>query len=234
MIREGGRDAEAAFLDADRIVFPSRSTAALYREFGNVDRQLALHYGITDPTLETSTNPPFEPDPGALHYRARRLARGAKGRGRPAGRAPPATRRPGAADPGATSSADLSSSTTSRGSASQSRGLEVELTGAVPREVALAAIREADLLVCTSRDESGPLVVMEALALANAGGHDSGGCRRRDPWPGVDGEVVPIDDAAALARTIERLAADPDLRARMAAAGRETYERRLTVERYAR
>jgi glycosyltransferase involved in cell wall biosynthesis len=71
------------------------------------------------------------------------------------------------------------------------------------------------------RHEGLPLVVLEAMwAGAPVVASDSGGIREivRD---GETGLLVPANDAAALARALERLRGDPGLRARLAAAGRE-------------
>jgi glycosyltransferase involved in cell wall biosynthesis len=51
---------------------------------------------------------------------------------------------------------------------------------------------------------------------------------------GVNGIVVPIQDAAAVAAALERLARDPALRARMGAEGRRIFEERFTLQRFQR
>src|SRR5262249_13699983 len=79
--------------------------------------------------------------------------------------------------------------------------------------------READLVVLTSRNEGTPLTILEAMAagvpvLATAVGgvpdllgHDRG-------------VMVPPGDVQAFVDALSRLAGDPELRARLAAAGR--------------
>jgi len=47
-----------------------------------------------------------------------------------------------------------------------------------------------------------------------------------------DLELVPTDDPDALARTLERVLHDADLRARLGAEARQTYERYLGSSRY--
>ena len=54
------------------------------------------------------------------------------------------------------------------------------------------------------------------------------------PWVARDGEealTVPPGDSAALARAMERLAADPALRARLGAAGKRRVEELFTLDR---
>ena len=62
---------------------------------------------------------------------------------------------------------------------------------------------------------------------------DVPGCREiaRD---GLNALLVPPDDAQALANAIDRLAADPDLRARFGRAGRELVEREFSSQRIGR
>jgi glycosyltransferase involved in cell wall biosynthesis len=87
------------------------------------------------------------------------------------------------------------------------------------REDTAALLAAADFLVCPSRHEPLGNVVIEAwaagvpvVAAASAG-------PAALIADGISGLLVPVDDAAALARAIERLAADETLRRRLAAGG---------------
>jgi glycosyltransferase involved in cell wall biosynthesis len=91
-----------------------------------------------------------------------------------------------------------------------------------------ALFAAADLFVCSSRREPLGNVVIEAwaqdrpvVAAAAAGP----AALIRD---GENGLLVPVDDAPTLSATIRRLMNDPDLRRRLAAAGRTSYERDYT------
>jgi glycosyltransferase involved in cell wall biosynthesis len=78
----------------------------------------------------------------------------------------------------------------------------------------------SDVIVLTSDNEGTPVSLIEAQAAAvPVVGTDVGGVRSavRD---GETGIVAPDDDDAAVARAIERLLGDPELTARMGAAGR--------------
>jgi glycosyltransferase involved in cell wall biosynthesis len=87
----------------------------------------------------------------------------------------------------------------------------------------------ADILVMPSRFESFGLVLIEAMRhgvpviACNAGG------MHEVISEGVDGFLVGVDDAAALAERIGRLASDIGLRARMGRAARSNYEARFTA-----
>lgn len=86
----------------------------------------------------------------------------------------------------------------------------------------------ADMLVCPSRIEPLGNVVIEAwarnlpvIAAAAAG----------PAWlvgDGADGLLVPVDDPDSLGKAIARLAAEPGLASRLAAAGRERFEADFT------
>lgn len=106
----------------------------------------------------------------------------------------------------------------------------VVFAGLVPRERIPSAIAAMDVLVHTSLWEGLPRVLVQALALGRP-------CvaLRRDGAPEVviDGEtgfLVEPDDPAALADAISRLLADPDLRARMGAAGRRIVDPAFRAE----
>ncbi len=82
-------------------------------------------------------------------------------------------------------------------------------------------LRAADLLCHPSRREGAPNAVREAMV---AGLPVAATAASGTPELVVEGEtglLSPVDDRAALARNLERLAADAGLRARMGAAGRE-------------
>ena len=107
----------------------------------------------------------------------------------------------------------------------------VELPGSLGHEEALQALREADVLVVPSRDETMPIVLLEAMSMAKATiSFDVGGIHE---WitDGVNGMLVPAQDTNALAGAIECVAADASLRERIGAAARETFVRHFTIER---
>lgn len=98
------------------------------------------------------------------------------------------------------------------------------------RDDTAALLATADMLVCPSRHEPLGNVVIEAwaagrpvVAAASVGPaalvHD-----------GETGLLVPVDDAAALAAALRRLAEDAALAGRLAEAGRRAYEAEFTEE----
>lgn len=88
---------------------------------------------------------------------------------------------------------------------------------------------DADVLALPSRSEGTPRVLVEARAFrcpvvaTRVGGIPS------SIDDGEDGLIVPVDDPSALARALERVAADSNLRARLVERGLER-ARRATVE----
>jgi glycosyltransferase involved in cell wall biosynthesis len=89
-----------------------------------------------------------------------------------------------------------------------------------PAQTMLAALySDSDIYLCPSWDEGLGMPSMEAMACGAAlVTYDNGGCRdyARD---GETALVARRRDVADLADTLERMAADPALRARLAAAG---------------
>jgi glycosyltransferase involved in cell wall biosynthesis len=87
----------------------------------------------------------------------------------------------------------------------------------------------ADLFICSSRHEPFGNIVIEAwlhgvplIAAASEGPATL-------VADGINGLLVPLDDAQALAAAVTRLEQDPALAARLAAAGRDAYEERYTA-----
>lgn len=93
----------------------------------------------------------------------------------------------------------------------------------------------ADIFVLPSYREGMPRSILEAMAAGKpVVATDIRGCRE-EVVDGVTGYLVPVKDAGALADAIGRLVDDPELRARMGAAGqaraRELFDERLVFER---
>ena len=93
-----------------------------------------------------------------------------------------------------------------------------------------SVLSAADMLVMPSRWEGFGLAAGEAMAASlPVVGTDVAGLRDVV----VDGEtgiLVPRDDVIALTEAIERLADDPDLRARLGRAGRQRVETRFDID----
>ncbi len=232
-IREGGSAARAAFACADRVVFPSHATERLYGEFGDARRYQTIHYGIEDVARCAPDDAPFERVDGDVHVTHAGTVQRRKGADvliEAVRRLPPDLRArlhthflgP---QPFPDYTAELER---------LADGLEHgEFVGEVDRTTGLGYIRHSDLFVCTSRDESGPVVVIEAMALGRPVISTPVGLVGEVLRDGVDGRLVPIDDVDALAEALERLIGDADLRHGLGAEARKTYERYLDRDRYA-
>lgn len=98
--------------------------------------------------------------------------------------------------------------------------------GAVPRAELAALYRDADVLVFPSRwREPFGLVPLEAMSQALPVVATAQGGSAEFLEDGVNCLVVPPDDPEALAAAVRRLAADPELRARLVAGGSATAQR---------
>ena len=101
-------------------------------------------------------------------------------------------------------------------------GDAVHFAGYLSQEAVAAALAEADAFVLPSFAEGLPVVLMEALSAARPVIATQVAGVGELVEDGVNGFLVPPGDAETLANRIGRLADDPDLRARMGQAGRET------------
>ena len=119
------------------------------------------------------------------------------------------------------------------------RGLadRISWQGAQPQEAVLAAYRDADVFVLASRvardgDRDGlPNVLMEAQSQGLACLATDAGAIAEFIEPGVNGLLVPPDDAQALAGGLERLIREPALRARFASAGEAKLRGEFSMDR---
>ncbi len=99
-------------------------------------------------------------------------------------------------------------------------GLEVAFPGYLDEGQVAALLASADMLVLPSFAEGLPVVLMEALAAAVPVIATQIAGVPELVENGVSGLIVPPGDEEALAEAIDRLLADPALRARMGQAGR--------------
>ncbi len=109
---------------------------------------------------------------------------------------------------------------------------EVEVLGPKEHDESLALLSQADVLICSSRDEAMPIVILEAMALGKAViTTDVGGIRE---WlrNGLNALVVPSENPPALAAAIEQCIRNRGLVETLGAAGKRTFDAHFTLDRY--
>jgi glycosyltransferase involved in cell wall biosynthesis len=108
-------------------------------------------------------------------------------------------------------------------------GLESAVHLGGPRSDVPDLLARSDVFVLSSRSEGGPISILEAMAAGlPVVASDVGGVSEL-VVEGATGLLVPAGDPAALAAALERLLADPELRRRLGAAGRERARQRFDV-----
>jgi len=110
----------------------------------------------------------------------------------------------------------------------------LDFPGWVSVDTAEGLLRRADILVLPSQGEGLPMSILEALAHKVAVIATPVGSIPELIEDGKTGLLIPVGDGAALADAIRHLIANPDERARLAAAGRLLFEHELDVDIYAR
>src|SRR5438045_484088 len=108
----------------------------------------------------------------------------------------------------------------------------LEFTGERDHAQSLELLAAADGLICSSRDETMPITILEAMSLGKVIiSAEVGGIAEwvRDEMNGL---LVPPENPEALARAIERCLTDEPLVARLRAAARRTFERHFTLEKF--
>ncbi len=102
----------------------------------------------------------------------------------------------------------------------------------VAHNEALALIQEADVMLCASSDETGPLTVIEAMALGKAILSTKVGVVGEKLIPEEDALFVEAGDAAGLAAGIERLVREPKLISKLAINARNAYDQHFGLDRF--
>jgi glycosyltransferase involved in cell wall biosynthesis len=110
----------------------------------------------------------------------------------------------------------------------------VHFLGERSHQEALSYIHAADVVVCPSRDETGPIFVLEAMAYGKAIVSTAVGVVPEVIQHEVSGLIVPVGDPDAMARQLARLWKDRALRERLGGNARIEFQRDLTMERFGR
>jgi glycosyltransferase involved in cell wall biosynthesis len=109
----------------------------------------------------------------------------------------------------------------------------VEFTGELNHSDSLELLAASNSLICSSRDETMPITILEAMSLGKIIiSADVGGIAEwvRDEMNGL---LVERENSQALARAIGRCVTDAQLVARLRAGARRTFERHFTLEKFA-
>jgi glycosyltransferase involved in cell wall biosynthesis len=113
-------------------------------------------------------------------------------------------------------------------------GLEqVELIDALEHSGALTLLNEADVIVLPSRDETMPIVILEAMGLGKAVVSTNVGGVREWLRDGLNGLLVTKENPDGLARALATCADAPEFVRQLAAAGGRTFDRHFTLDRFA-
>ncbi|MEM9881658.1 MAG: glycosyltransferase [Planctomycetota bacterium] len=107
----------------------------------------------------------------------------------------------------------------------------VTFTGSLGEDAIIEHMQHADVFVLSSHAEPLGVVTMEAMAMEVAAVATDAGGVGEIVTDGVDGLLVPPEDAAAMASALQKLTEDSALRRRLAAAGRRTIVERFDSRR---
>ncbi len=116
---------------------------------------------------------------------------------------------------------------------SERRGVASRVTfcGLLPHEDLVAHVAASDFVLLPSKGEGFPMAVLEAMALRRPVIAAPSGSIPELITDGESGLLFEYGDALGLARAIERLASDADLRERLGKAARRRVEEEYTLDR---
>jgi glycosyltransferase involved in cell wall biosynthesis len=217
-----------AFVTASRVVFPSSATRDRYREF-DTGNQEVIHYGITPVAASADA---FVKVPGRFYVIVVASIESRKGQDvliAAFDRLPSRVR-------GQMEVFFLGRSLEPhyyrdvRASADRVGG--IHFLSHMSNADTMRFVATCDVLVCCSRDETGPLVVLEAMALGLPVVSTRVGAMPEIISDGESGLLVDTEDPAALAAALVRLYDDRELASRVGASGRDLFGKYLTLDRY--
>jgi glycosyltransferase involved in cell wall biosynthesis/GT2 family glycosyltransferase len=102
----------------------------------------------------------------------------------------------------------------------------------ISHEEAMALIGQADVMICASRDETGPLTLIEAMVFGKPILSTRVGTVADNLIPEEEGLFVEPGDVDGLVAAITRLVSEPELRQKLAANSRRAYEKYFTLDRF--
>jgi glycosyltransferase involved in cell wall biosynthesis len=108
----------------------------------------------------------------------------------------------------------------------------LSIDGACDHGEAVEAIRGSDVLVCSSRDETMPVTILEALSLGKAIVSTNVGGIGEILTDGRDALLVRSEDPQALAAAMKRLWESPQLAQELGRNARATFEKNFTEDRF--
>jgi len=110
----------------------------------------------------------------------------------------------------------------------------VHWVGEVSRNESLKYISNSNVVVCTSRDETGPIAVIEGMSLGKAIVSTPVGVVPEIIEHGQNGLLIEIDSDRTLTECLVQLCQDRPLLEKLGNAARTSFGEHLTIERYAR
>jgi len=108
----------------------------------------------------------------------------------------------------------------------------IKITGERDHEQCLDLMRRSDVVVCPSRDDPFPVVIVEALSLGKpciVSSHTGFAELMTDS---INGFVIPNEDSKALAMKIQQALRQPALLTAMGRAARQLYQEHLTMDAF--
>jgi glycosyltransferase involved in cell wall biosynthesis len=107
----------------------------------------------------------------------------------------------------------------------------VQLQGTLEHDEALKAAAAADVLVCSSRDETMPIAILEAMSLGKAIVTAKVGGVREWLVDEVNTLLVPVENSGALAEALRRCIQEPGLIHSLGENARRTFLENFSIDR---
>jgi GT2 family glycosyltransferase/glycosyltransferase involved in cell wall biosynthesis len=217
-----------AFAAATCVAFPSLETEGRYRDF-HIPRSKIIHYGINPLTARTQV---FEKDPAKLYAICAGNFEERKGQDVLVAALAHVPERVRQNLHVVLMGAPLEAEFHARLCESAAQMPCVHFRRQAPAAEMLDLMATSDVLICPSRDDPSPLVVIDAMALGRTVLSTRVGAVPELISDGEHGLLVDKDDARGMAAALVRLHDDRALAARLGAAARRRFEDHLTLDRF--